>query len=925
MHKKINRALSSPASFRTGLDANGMLDRKSFSDIMKQQDGDLVFTPRESALVFDSVDTDKSGSVSLQELQEYAKEHAEQTEGTFDTAINSTYQAKEKREELEEESGYAARDDIAEQQELVNEYAENLKTISLPSIALGEFPGFTLPSKISFDLPSFKLGDFPGFNLPNLTLKGIGNIVLPSIELRRFPGIDLPDWIPGNIQLPRFKLIDYPHFLMPKMPKMKRPNMNMPKMNMPKINMPDINIKLNIGGMLMKLKLFLGFVQCVSFFPVTFGSVPFPTSFLNLGKYLQLFSIDLTSLLGNACDFSTGFYPSFMFSFLLFPAIIGSSLISYGCVRLRRKLCPSKVSYTTESARTRLYTVLFMIVYSIYTGVATKMFLLFKCEEIQGTWYLVADYRITCYDGEYNGYRNLAILGIVVYVFGILFGILGLLFYNKKYLYETNCPEDEMYKHVQMEKQFGSIYGDYTKDNFYFDLVDLARRLLLTGGLILVGEESNTQIFLGALLCLIWLMLVTVRRPYEAYWDNILSIVLSLQLVLIMLCGMALEMNRLTPEEANNPYEQRSFGALMVGFSIFIIITAFAAIIITIPCLRDALVSVYIKRCSSKEKEAGEQEEKEKEEHSEEKTEGKTAKPTPKQKKRRLSSRDLMKHRATHQKVNVEMVSVSINKEEFHDNPMRAQAKAKTKRRNSFRDPTSGKLYHHNEQSGKTEWLTETTIPKGFCAGQNMSVTTLVGGTIDVIIPQGYSEGDTMHVNDAGLVYDEPLYRGQLIKDTQKLQTEDKNSSSLQAVADEADKSAAVVCHAVAMYDFDGSNSDGRNISFKAGAIIEVNEMDVESYPQTDGWWHGKVKGGTMWGAFPLTYVHCVLKRKELLNNKKVVKDYLLMPSGWAVHKVEGDKPTAKIGTYNPIEKTMTSLKGVVEDWSTVRLVGNRV
>ena len=48
------------------------------------------------------------------------------------------------------------------------------------------------------------------------------------------------------------------------------------------------------------------------------------------------------------------------------------------------------------------------------------------------------------------------------------------------------------------------------------------------------------------------------------------------------------------------------------------------------------------------------------------------------------------------------------------------------------------------------------------------------------------------------------------------------------------------------------------------------------------------------------------------------------MPSGWAVHKVEGDKPTAKIGTYNPIEKTMTSLNGVVEDWSTVRLVGNR-
>jgi hypothetical protein len=77
-----------------------------------------------------------------------------------------------------------------------------------------------------------------------------------------------------------------------------------------------------------------------------------------------------------------------------------------------------------------------------------------------------------------------------------------------------------------------------------------------------------------------------------------------------------------------------------------------------------------------------------------------------------------------------------------------------------------------------------------------------------------------------------------------------------------------------------------------------------------------------VWGAFPLTYVHCVLKRTVLLNQKKLVKDYLLLPSGWVVHNVEGDK--AKIGTYNPVEKTLTSPNGVVEDWSTSRLVGNR-
>ena len=66
-------------------------------------------------------------------------------------------------------------------------------------------------------------------------------------------------------------------------------------------------------------------------------------------------------------------------------------------------------------------------------------------------------------------------------------------------------------------------------------------------------------------------------------------------------------------------------------------------------------------------------------------------------------------------------------------------------------------------------------------------------------------------------------------------------SSTMQAIADDADRNAAVVCQAVAMYDFDGSNSEGRNISITAGAIIQVTEMDLESYPKTDGWWHGSL------------------------------------------------------------------------------------
>tara|TARA_B110000008_G_scaffold172042_1_gene171726 strand:+ start:18 stop:644 length:627 start_codon:yes stop_codon:yes gene_type:complete len=150
-------------------------------------------------------------------------------------------------------------------------------------------------------------------------------------------------------------------------------------------------------------------------------------------------------------------------------------------------------------------------------------------------------------------------------------------------------------------------------------------------------------------------MLVTIRRPYEAYWDNVLSIVLSSQLVLIMLCGMALEMNRLTPKLASDPYEKSSFGALMVAFSIIIIMTSVCSIIITIPCLRDRIVSLYIKKCGEKSKTKGENETKQ-----EETTEPPTTK-KPEKKKRRLSSRELMKQNSGEEKnPEIELTAISV-------------------------------------------------------------------------------------------------------------------------------------------------------------------------------------------------------------------------------------------------------------------------
>ena len=323
------------------------------------------------------------------------------------------------------------------------------------------------------------------------------------------------------------------------------------------VNYVEVSCEANlrrIGGILMKLKLLVGFVQCLSFIPTTLRMIPWPDAFTNLSRILNLASIDFFSAFGNLCAFSTGYLQKFVAQMVVLPFAMGISGAAYlvAAIMLPR-LCANAARQTTrESLRTRLFELNFLVVYTLYTSVSTSIFRLFDCQEVQGTWYLSADFTVRCFEAEWNAYAAIAVVGIAVYTIGIPLVLFVLLRRNRAHLYADGCPEDELSHHAIVQKKLGAVYKDYEPHSYYFDLVDLLRRLLLTGGLIVLGDASNVQIFLGGMVCACWLCLVIWRRPYGALWDNVLSAVLSFQLMIIILSGMALEIYRLTPSYAQD-------------------------------------------------------------------------------------------------------------------------------------------------------------------------------------------------------------------------------------------------------------------------------------------------------------------------------------------------------------------------------------
>jgi hypothetical protein len=243
------------------------------------------------------------------------------------------------------------------------------------------------------------------------------------------------------------------------------------------------------------------------------------------------------------------------------------------------KILPSKRKYTAESARTQSFTLILFIAFTLYTGVSTRIFRLFKCQKIEETWYLTADYTVKCRTGRWNGYAAIAGACIIVYVIGLPAFQLYVLLKNRVNLHRQDCKDQKTQR--RLEKELGSIYSHYKPHAFYFDVVDLLRRLVLTGGLIMMGEESVAQIFLGVVVCVAWVCLLIYKMPYAAMWDNVIAIMLALHLVLTLVAGMAIKLYAVNGDQ--NEYQRVGFDVVLTIVTALCVCLSIGSTIVGMP------------------------------------------------------------------------------------------------------------------------------------------------------------------------------------------------------------------------------------------------------------------------------------------------------------------------------------------------------
>ncbi|CAN0417941.1 unnamed protein product, partial [Laminaria digitata] len=185
-------------------------------------------------------------------------------------------------------------------------------------------------------------------------------------------------------------------------------------------------------------------------------------------------NFDIGLILSYSCVFTTGFYQRLLIATIGPLAGLAALAGTYSIATANtfRQLCLSHLF--------------------IYSSVSFVMFRTFVCDKLDdGVTYLRDDYSLMCTTAEHSAYEVYASLMVVVYSVGIPAVFSWWLFCNRRGLQK---PDRESLTHL---KPWDGLWAAYVPSRFYFEIVESARRIALTGVAMFVLPDSAAHSTVG--------------------------------------------------------------------------------------------------------------------------------------------------------------------------------------------------------------------------------------------------------------------------------------------------------------------------------------------------------------------------------------------------------------------------------------------
>ena len=351
---------------------------------------------------------------------------------------------------------------------------------------------------------------------------------------------------------------------------------------------------------LAKLKIVIGFYQVTYGLLEAFSYIKWPDSLQGIGEYSEILQLNILQMAPVHCLFSglrvDAFGNLFAIMTINAAAIVVSS-IAYGVHKVlvlrNRSLDDQEKSKRVSQAKEHVYRNLFFFLYVTYLSTCSKTatVLPLACrllcqdskEEEEGSCseYLKADYSTQCHDSRYNQLIIVAYISIA-YIIALPAAAFVALWRQRKELLATKEAKKSQNEgsNKELVKGLSFLFESYKSRSWYWELVEMSRKVTITSGLILLGQETRSYVGLTLVIAGMYGTLFCWMRPLEDAFENRLMSTSLAVTVVNLVIGAVSKIPAENIPASNDPYlDAVIFNILVVGANTLVIGLLFGKIV----------------------------------------------------------------------------------------------------------------------------------------------------------------------------------------------------------------------------------------------------------------------------------------------------------------------------------------------------------
>ena len=238
-------------------------------------------------------------------------------------------------------------------------------------------------------------------------------------------------------------------------------------------------------------------------------------------------NVGYVMLPGVSCVIHNNHHNELYLALCMFALIVGGPLFFYGCTRC----CASKALH--QQVKYYYSRLVFFLIFLTYPSTCSLIFSTFTCDQFGNSYALRVDYSIDCGSDEHKAAVKCAIAMIVVYAVGLPIALAWLLYSRRKAIVTANVRSD--LNTQRLAKEVSIVTGRYKRECFWYEVVDIMRKLFQSGFIVLIASGTGLQLSVAIVFCAAAGFVVTQTSPFLAAGDKTLELIVQTQLMAVLL------------------------------------------------------------------------------------------------------------------------------------------------------------------------------------------------------------------------------------------------------------------------------------------------------------------------------------------------------------------------------------------------------